>query len=45
MKTLTYITTKDINTLSWPEIEQDTGLYSPALRVFTDFKEASPRLI
>ncbi|MBM6549938.1 CBS domain-containing protein [Marinomonas ostreistagni] len=45
MKTLTYVTTKDIDTLTWPEIEENIGLYSPATRVFTDFKEASPRLI
>lgn len=45
MKTLTYVTTKDITALTWPETEQNTGLYSSATRVFTDFKEASPRLI
>ncbi|SBS32005.1 CBS domain protein [Marinomonas aquimarina] len=45
MKTLTYTSTKDIHDLTWPEVEQNIGLYTPALRVFTDFKDASPRLI
>lgn len=45
MKTLTYTTTKDINDLTWPNIEENVGLYTSALRVFTDFKTASPRLI
>ncbi|MCC4275170.1 MAG: hypothetical protein DSY86_07555 [Marinomonas sp.] len=45
MKTLTYTTTKDINDLSWPNIEENVGLYTSALRVFTDFKTVSPRLI
>lgn len=45
MKTLTYVTTSDINDLSWPVIEQNTGLYSPATSVFTDFKKTNPRVI
>lgn len=45
MKTLTYISTKDFHELTWPEVEQDIGLYTSALNIFTDFKEASPRLI
>ena len=45
MKTLTYATTKDINELTWPNIEENVGLYTSALRVLTDFKTVSPRLI
>lgn len=45
MKTLTYTSTKDIHELTWPEVEHNIGLYTSALRVFTDFKDASPRLI
>ncbi|MFD1383975.1 CBS domain-containing protein [Rhodanobacter aciditrophus] len=45
MKTLTYVTTKDVNELAWPELQQNTGLYSPATRVFTDFKVSIPRVI
>lgn len=45
MKTLTYVTTKSVNELTWPEVNHNLGLYSPALRVLTDFKETTPRLI
>lgn len=45
MKTLTYVTTKDVNDLAWPELQQNTGLYSPATSVFTDFKVSIPRVI
>lgn len=45
MKTLTYVTTKDVNELAWPELQQNTGLYSPATSVFTDFKVSIPRVI
>lgn len=45
MKTLTYVTTADIHDLTWPVVEENIGLYTPALRVLTDFKTSSPRLI
>jgi CBS domain containing-hemolysin-like protein len=45
MKTLTYVNTRDINALVWPQVTQEVTLYSPALSVFTDFSEASPRVI
>lgn len=45
MKTLTYVTTNEINELTWPNIEENVGLYTSALRVLTDFKTVSPRLI
>ncbi|MCB5160329.1 CBS domain-containing protein [Marinomonas algarum] len=45
MKTLTYVSTKNINTLVWPAAVDNTGLYSPATTVFTDFKKAGPRVI
>lgn len=45
MKTLTYVNTRDINALVWPQVTQEVTLYSPALSVFTDFSDASPRVI
>ena len=45
MKTLTYVSTKDVNTLTQPVTIENTNLYSPALSVFTDFKTSAPRVI
>ncbi|BFM48297.1 CBS domain-containing protein [Marinomonas sp. THO17] len=45
MKTLTYVSTKDVNELTWPVMADNTNLYSPALTVFTDFKTGGPRVI
>ncbi|GAA0835368.1 MULTISPECIES: CBS domain-containing protein [Marinomonas] len=45
MKTLTYVSTKDVNALTWPVTIENINLYSPALSVFTDFKTAAPRVI
>ena len=45
MKTLTYVSTKSIEALTWPVTIENTNLYSPALSVFTDFKTAAPRVI
>lgn len=45
MKTLTYVSTKDVNSLVWPVKTENINLYSPALTVFTDFKTAGPRVI
>tara|TARA_R110001606_G_scaffold280925_1_gene429676 strand:+ start:947 stop:1540 length:594 start_codon:yes stop_codon:yes gene_type:complete len=45
MKTLTYVSTKDVNDLIWPATTDNINLYSPALSVFTDFQTAGPRVI
>jgi CBS domain containing-hemolysin-like protein len=45
MKTLTYVSTKDVNDLTWPVAIENISLYSPALSVFTDFQTAGPRVI
>ncbi|MFT6656732.1 MAG: CBS domain containing-hemolysin-like protein, partial [Marinomonas primoryensis] len=45
MKTLTYVSTKDINNLIWPATTEDINIYSSALSVFTDFTTAGPRVI
>ncbi|RBO82900.1 CBS domain-containing protein [Marinomonas aquiplantarum] len=45
MKTLTYISTKDVNELTWPNTSDNTNLYSSALTVFTDFATGGPRVI
>ncbi|WP_421852068.1 CBS domain-containing protein [Marinomonas sp.] len=45
MKTLTYVSTKDVNALTWPATTENINLYSPALSVFTDFQTAGPRVI
>ena len=45
MKTLTYVSTKDVNDLTWPTTTENINLYSPALSVFTDFQTAGPRVI
>jgi CBS domain containing-hemolysin-like protein len=45
MKTLTYVSTKDVNDLTWPVTIENISLYSPALSVFTDFQAAGPRVI
>ncbi|MBJ7554006.1 CBS domain-containing protein [Marinomonas spartinae] len=45
MKTLTYVSTKEVNALTWPVTIENTTLYSPALCVFTDFKTSAPRVI
>ncbi|MBR7888424.1 CBS domain-containing protein [Marinomonas sp. A79] len=45
MKTLTYVSTKDVNALTWPVVVNDITLYSPAVSVFTDFEKAGPRVI
>lgn len=45
MKTLTYVSTKDVQELTWPVVVNDITLYSPALSVFTDFEKAGPRVI
>ncbi len=45
MKTLTYVSTKDVNELTWPNAADNTNLYSSALTVFTDFTAGGPRVI
>lgn len=45
MKTLTYVSTKDVNNLIWPATTEDINIYSSALSVFTDFTAAGPRVI
>ncbi|TDO96752.1 CBS domain-containing protein [Marinomonas balearica] len=45
MKTLTYVSTKEINDLVWPDVAESTGLYSPATSVLTDFHTRIPRII
>ncbi|TYL47870.1 CBS domain-containing protein [Marinomonas sp. IMCC 4694] len=45
MKTLTYVSTKDVNALIWPATVENINLYSSALSVFTDFQKAGPRVI
>lgn len=45
MKTLTYVSTKDVNNLLWPATTKDINIYSSALSVFTDFTTAGPRVI
>ncbi|GAB3475937.1 CBS domain-containing protein [Marinomonas epiphytica] len=45
MKTLTYVSTKNTNELTFPVLVENTDLYSSALSVFTDFKTVAPRLI
>ena len=45
MKTLTYVSTKDVNNLIWPATTEDINIYSSALSVFTDFTTAGPRVI
>ncbi|NLQ16408.1 CBS domain-containing protein [Marinomonas sp. M1K-6] len=45
MKTLTYVSTKDVTDLTWPITTANVNLYSPALSVFTDFQKAGPRVI
>jgi CBS domain containing-hemolysin-like protein len=45
MKTLTYVSTKSINDLTWPTVIENINLYSSVLTVFTDFKTAGPRVI
>lgn len=45
MKTLTYVSTKSVNELTWPETSENINLYSSALLVFTDFQKAGPRVI
>lgn len=45
MKTLTYVSTKSVNDLTWPAVIENTSIYSSALSVFTDFDKAGPRVI
>ena len=45
MKTLTYVSTKNVNELTWPTTVENSTLYSSALSVFTDFQNAGPRVI
>jgi CBS domain containing-hemolysin-like protein len=45
MKTLTYVSTKNVNNLIWPATTEDINIYSSALSVFTDFTTAGPRVI
>lgn len=45
MKTLTYVSTKDVNELTWPNTSDNTNLYSSALTVFTNFATGGPRVI
>lgn len=45
MKTLTYVSTKSVNDLTWPAVVENISIYSPALSVFTDFEKAGPRVI
>ncbi|WOD07357.1 CBS domain-containing protein [Marinomonas sp. GJ51-6] len=45
MKTLTYVSTKSVNDLTWPAVSEDITIYSPALSVFTDFDKAGSRVI
>lgn len=45
MKTLTYVSTKSVNELTWPTTIENINIYSPAVAVFTDFQKAGPRVI
>lgn len=45
MKTLTYVSTKNVDELTWPAAIENIDLYSSALTVFTDFQKAGPRVI
>lgn len=45
MKTLTYVSTKSVNDLTWPKTYENTNIYSSALSVLTDFQTAGPRVI
>ena len=45
MKTLTYVSTKSVNELTWPTTIENVTTYSSALTVFTDFHKAGPRVI
>ncbi len=45
MKTLTYVSTKSVNELTWPTTTDNITTYSSALTVFTDFYVAGPRVI
>ncbi|QRV24105.1 CBS domain-containing protein [Marinomonas foliarum] len=45
MKTLTYVSTKSVNELTWPATIENINIYSPAVTVFTDFQKAGPRVI
>ena len=45
MKTLTYVSTKGVNSLIWPATTDNINIYSSALSVFTDFTTAGPRVI
>lgn len=45
MKTLTYVSTKSVNELTWPTTIENINIYSPAVTVFTDFQKAGPRVI
>ncbi|MEO9274279.1 CBS domain-containing protein [Marinomonas sp. 5E14-1] len=45
MKTLTYVSTKSVNDLTWPAVIENITIYSSALSVFTDFDKAGPRVI
>lgn len=45
MKTLTYVSTKDVSELTYPVTVNKINLYTPALNVFTDFNEIPPRVI
>jgi CBS domain containing-hemolysin-like protein len=45
MKTLTYVSTKSVNDLTWPTMVENITLYTSALSVFTDFQKAGPRVI
>lgn len=45
MKTLTYVSTKSVNDLTWPTTHENTNIYSSALSVLTDFQTTGPRVI
>lgn len=45
MKTLTYVSTKNTDQLTFPVLNENPDLYSSALSVFTDFQAVAPRLI
>ena len=45
MKTLTYVSTKNTQDLTFPARVENINLYSPATAVFTDFMENAPRMI
>lgn len=45
MKTLTYVSTKNTQDLTFPARVENINLYSPATEVFTDFMENAPRMI